>query len=218
MNLGMDPQQWPRLTILGTEDTFLPRRVWCVGRNYAAHAREMGEDGRKPPLIFSKNPICLTPVAAEVSGRVNYPPDTEALHHEVEMVLALGEGGKVLGAAVGLDMTRRDLQTRMKERRGPWSLAKDFDGAAPIGPIRLGPVPENGEIGLWVDGERRQVANLNEMIWDAEALCKRLSETVQLAAGDLIFTGTPAGVGPVVRGQTLRAEIEGLPTLQVVVD
>lgn len=146
---------------------------------------------------------------------MTYPSETKNLHHEVELVLAIGTGGAIIGSAVGLDMTRRDLQTQMKERGGPWSIAKDFAESAPVGPIVLGDVPEAGLIELRVDGELRQSGDLSMMMWGPEALVRRLNALCPLAAGDLIFTGTPAGVGAVEVGQTLEAKIVGLPPLTV---
>ena len=135
MDRGMNWQDWPRIPIYGSEETFTPRRIWCIGRNYVEHAREMGESGSKPPLIFAKSPAGLVVGAGSNVVEVPYPVQTQEFHHEVELVVAIGNNGGVIGTAVGLDMTRRDLQASMKARRGPWSIAKDFDGAAPIGPI-----------------------------------------------------------------------------------
>lgn len=198
---------------------FPVRRIYCVGRNYADHAREMGSDpNREPPFFFSK------PADAVIQGHhVPYPPMTSDLHHEVELVLALATGGRDLtpeaadaaiwGYAVGIDLTRRDLQAEAKEKGRPWDLAKGFDHSAPIGRIS----PRDGvEIGnatairLSVDGAVRQQGSLGQMSWAPAEIVSRLSAYVELKPGDLIFTGTPSGVGPLRRGQHVVAEIEGL--------
>jgi len=189
--------------------------VWCIGRNYVDHAKEMGETGKKPPLVFAKNPMGLVPVKDGETGVITYPIETDDLQHEVELVLAIGKGGTIVGSAVGLDMTRRDLQRAMKERRGPWSIAKDFADSAPVGPITLGPPPVQGAIVLRVDGEKRQSGELARMIWGPDALIQRLNRLCPLAAGDLIFTGTPAGVGPVRPGEQMLATVAGLADLRV---
>jgi len=198
---------------------FPVRRIYCVGRNYADHAREMGSDpDREPPFFFTK------PRDAVFTARdVPYPPATTNLHFEVELVLALSAGGVdldpaaalgcVFGSAVGVDLTRRDLQAEAKNAGRPWDMAKGFDASAPIGLIRPGPAPARGSIGLSVDGEVRQAADLSEMIWTVGETLAHLSRLVTLAPGDLVFTGTPAGVGPVERGQSVSAEIEGLAPL-----
>ena len=198
---------------------FPVRRIWCVGRNYAAHAREMGADDRELPFFFSKPSDAVVPGG----GDVLYPPDTADLHHEVELVLAIGLGGRdipeasalehMFGYAVGIDLTRRDRQAEAKKAGRPWDLAKGFDRSAPIGDIR--PVaPEGhvrtGRILLSVDGQVRQQAELADMIWSPAEVLAHLSRTVELAPGDLVFTGTPEGVGPLARGQRVAAHVEGL--------
>ena len=212
---GMDPSEWPRLHILGSNDRFNVRRVWCIGRNYAEHAKEMGDTGTKPPLMFAKNPMGLVPVAQGETGHIVYPGQTKELHYEVEWVLAIGAGGRCVGSTVGLDMTRRDLQRAMKGRRGPWAIAKDFADSAPIGPLRLGGLPKEAAITLQLDGEIRQSSNISHMMWGPDALIERLNALCPLAPGDLIFTGTPAGVGPVEVGQKMVANIEGVCSLTV---
>jgi len=198
---------------------FPVRRIWCVGRNYAAHAREMGHDDREPPFFFSKPADAVVPGG----GDVPYPPDTADLHHEVELVLAIGLRGRdipvgaalehVFGYAVGIDLTRRDRQAEAKKAGRPWDLAKGFDRSAPIGDIRP-VVPEGhvrgGRILLTVDGQTRQQAELADMSWSPAEVIAALSRSVELAPGDLIFTGTPEGVGPLERGQRVVAHVEGL--------
>lgn len=197
------------------------RNVWCVGRNYAAHAREMGDDpSRTPPLFFSK------PASAVVSGatEIPYPPHTTNLHHEVELVVAIGQGGAdistaaavehVAGYAVGLDLTRRCAQDVAKKAGRPWALAKGFDLSGPVGTfIRLRELPIHGRIELLVNNQRRQEADLDEMIWSVAEVLAELSRFVALQRGDVIFTGTPAGVGKLVAGDELQASIDGLPPL-----
>jgi len=217
MNRGMDDSEWPQLPILESTDWFIPRRIWCIGRNYRAHALEMGDTGNKPPLVFSKHPMALIPADAEGRCTLAYPRQCESLHHEVELVLAIGAHGKMIGSAVGLDMTRRALQRRLKDRRGPWTLAKDFEGAAPIGPIRLGMPLQSGPITLAVNGEIRQSGDVSQMLWGSEELLKYVEQYDRLAAGDLIFTGTPSGVDAVSIGDVLSAQILGYPTLEVTI-
>lgn len=198
---------------------FPVRRIYCVGRNYADHAREMGADPeREFPFFFTK------PRDAAVNGvEIPYPPATEDLHHEVELVLALRSGGAdipaaraldhVFGAAVGVDLTRRDLQAEAKKAGRPWDAAKGFDFSAPVGEILPGAPSPSGDIALNVDGETRQSGDLSQMIWSSAEVIATLSTLFTLSAGDLIFTGTPSGVGPVARGQRVDARIEGLPPL-----
>jgi fumarylpyruvate hydrolase len=193
-----------------------------VGQNYADHAREMGSDPmRNPPFFFAK------PADAVVSSgaKLPFPPKTGQLHHEVELVIALGEGGssiaagtasaKIFGYAVGIDLTRRDLQAEAKKTGRPWEMGKAFDHSAPIGELRRGVPPSSGSISLSVDGETRQRGDLAQMIWSVPEIISVLSEYVALAPGDLIYTGTPAGVGPVSPGQSLLAEMTGVPSLTV---
>lgn len=198
------------------------RHVWCVGRNYAAHAREMGADPQAgAPLFFSKPAHAVTGAA-----QVPYPPLTGELHHEVELVVALGGGGAgvtteqaadmVYGYAVGVDLTRRDVQQAAKRDRHPWDLAKGFDHAAPLGtivPQDHGFLPQRGAIALAVNGRDRQRGDLGDMIWSVPALLAELSRHVRLMPGDLVFTGTPAGVGALAVGDRVTATIEGLPPL-----
>lgn len=202
---------------------FPVRHIWCVGRNYAEHAREMGADpGLEPPLFFSK------PAHAAVCGtQIPYPPLTGELHHEVELVVALKGGGAnlspaqaaeaIYGYAVGVDLTRRDVQQQAKRKGHPWDLAKGFDHAAPLGVIAPTPMefhPGRGKIELGVNGNRRQHGELGQMIWPVAELLAVLSRQVRLSPGDLVFTGTPSGVGPLIPGDRVRAAIEGLPGLE----
>lgn len=211
-------------------DAFFPvRRIFCVGRNYAEHAREMGAtaqaDGLEPPFFFTKPADALVCGADELA--VSYPPATANLHHEVEMVVALGGGGAnvpldvaaglVFGYAVGLDLTRRDIQARAKEKGHPWDMGKGFDQSAVCGPLAsLAEVghPRDGAIWLKVNGSLRQQGDLQQMGWKVEDIIANLSTLVRLEAGDLIYTGTPAGVGPLLRGDVLEAGVDGLPGLR----
>lgn len=210
------------LPVHGTEGLYPVRRIYCVGRNYAAHAREMGGDpAREPPFFFTK------PADAVVAGgSVPYPPATRDLHHEVELVVALGRSGRnvtrteaaglVYGFAVGVDLTRRDLQAEAKKGGRPWDMAKGFDNSAPVGPlvpVERFPLPEAGAITLAVNGTLRQNGNIADMIWPVPDIVAYLSGFVALEPGDLIFTGTPEGVGPLNRGDAVRAEVAGLPPL-----
>ena len=218
-------QSWepPSLAVAGSAARFPVRRIYCVGRNYPEHTREMGHDPqRDAPVFFSK------PADAIVAGggRVAYPPATACLHHEVELVVALADGGSdiaperalacVYGYAVGLDLTRRDLQQRAKEKGQPWDMGKGFDQSAPIGELQPAAHvghPQSGAITLAVDGQLRQSGDLAQMGWPVPLIIAQLSKLVRLAAGDLIFTGTPAGVGPAERGETIVARIEGVGEL-----
>ncbi len=195
---------------------FPVRRILCVGRNYAAHRREMGGDDREPPFFFTK------PADALVTGpRAAYPTATAELHHEIELVIALKSGGvgitaedalaHVFGYAAGVDLTRRDLQAAAKAKGQPWDAAKGFDASAPLGPIRpWRGAPPQGRIRLEVDGQTRQDASLADMIWSVPEIIAEASKLWRLDRGDLIFTGTPEGVGPLLPGQRVLGEIEGV--------
>jgi fumarylpyruvate hydrolase len=210
------------LPIVGSSDLFPVRRVYCVGRNYAAHAREMGADpDREPPFFFMKPADALQIVGSEPTPRP-YPSKTRNYHFEVEMVAALAGGGTdlpvedaldhVYGYAIGLDMTRRDVQDEAKKLSRPWDTAKAADGSGPIGalhPVSLVGHPARGEITLSVDGQIRQKGDLGDMIWSVAEQIAYLSGYFALQPGDLIFTGTPSGVGPVERGQRMVAAIAG---------
>jgi fumarylpyruvate hydrolase len=222
----IDPGRRPDLPVLGLTARFPVRRVYCIGRNYADHAVEMGHDpNREPPFFFLKNPDNLDP-----SGTFPYPPETRDVHHEVELAVALGKGGTniavadapgcIYGYAVSLDMTRRDLQAEAKKLARPWEVAKAFERSAPIGPIV--PVAETspldrGPVTLAVNGETRQAGDLDQMIWKVPEMIAHLSRFFTLAAGDVILTGTPAGVGAVMPGDVMEARIAALPPLVVTV-
>lgn len=205
---------------------FAVRRVYCVGRNYAEHIKEMGNDVRDPPFFFAK------PADAVVVGgaAIPYPPQTEDFHHEVELVVAIGKDGAditvenaldhVYGYACGLDMTRRDLQAIAKKAGRPWEMAKGFDASAPIGTIEPASAighPQSGEISLSVNGVERQRGNLGDQIWSVAETIAYLSQFVVLKAGDIIMTGTPAGVSAVVRGDVLEGEIAGVGKVRTVI-
>ncbi|MDP1901718.1 MAG: fumarylacetoacetate hydrolase family protein [Rubrivivax sp.] len=209
---------------------FPVHRIYCVGRNYADHAVEMGFSGREPPFFFMKPADAVLPVAEGQTGLMAYPPLTTNLHHEIELVVAIGRGGAgiqaadapghIWGYAVGLDMTRRDLQNEMKKQGRPWSIGKGFDQSAPIGP--LVPLARTGEllkgaITLAVNGVVKQKGDLAELIWSVNETIEQLSAAWTLQPGDLIFTGTPSGVGAVVRGDLMEGAIAGLGSLKVAV-
>ena len=207
------------------DDPFPVRRIYCVGRNYAAHAREMGHDpDREPPFFFMKPADALT----EDGSTIPYPPATADLHHEIELVVALAKGGAnipeekalecVFGYTVGLDMTRRDLQGEAKERGRPWDTGKGFDHSAPIGALRAATDvghPTNARISLSVNGGSRQDGNINQMIWNVPETIAYLSGLFELQPGDIIFTGTPHGVAAVEPGDRLECSIEGIATLSI---
>ncbi|WP_427939471.1 fumarylacetoacetate hydrolase family protein [Achromobacter marplatensis] len=215
--------------IAGSQDAFPVRRVYCVGRNYAAHAREMGFDpDREPPFFFCKPADAVVPVADGQTLDLPYPPETANLHYEIELVAAIGKGGAnitvdnalqhVWGYAVGLDMTRRDLQMKMREAGRPWELGKAFDQSAPIGPLHpAASVDGIGQAAIWlqVDGADKQRSDIGKLIWSVAETIAYLSKYFRLEAGDLIYTGTPEGVGPVVRGDTMVGGVDGLGMLSV---
>jgi fumarylpyruvate hydrolase len=223
----IDAPSTPSVPVVGQKGRFPVHRIYCVGRNYAAHAREMGKDpDKEPPFFFLKPADAIVPGG----GSMHYPPGTSNLHHEIELVVALHRGGTnipvaraldhVYGYAVGLDMTRRDLQTQAKDMGRPWDFGKAFDESAPIAPIH--PVASHGHhsaggISLQVNGQVRQKADLTEMIWNVPETISFLSEYYRLQPGDLIFTGTPAGVGAVKKGDVLLGAVEGLGELKVTI-
>ena len=224
MSYVITPIPQPSVEVRGMRDRFPVRRIFCVGRNYAAHAREMGNDDREPPFFFTK------PADAVVAtgSAVPYALRTKNFHHEAELVVALGGGGAnvpvakanslVYGYAVGIDLTRRDLQSDAKDNGRPWDTSKGFDHSAPIGairPVSAGGVLESARIWLSVNGKIRQDANIAEMTWKVPEIIAELSTLFEIAAGDLIYTGTPAGVGPLVRGDSVEASIEGLDPLTI---
>ncbi|CAN5608019.1 fumarylacetoacetate hydrolase family protein [soil metagenome] len=224
IDLVFDPPALPLAPVEGSALRFPVRRVYCIGRNYAAHAIEMGHDpDREPPFFFQKNPDNL-----DFSGTFPYPQQTSDVHHEVELVVALGKGGRAItaqraldhvwGYAVGLDMTRRDLQGTAKKLGRPWEIGKAFERSAPMGPLRAAAEighPAAGAIVLTVNGAPRQEGDLNQMIWKVPEMIAYLSDYFELKAGDVIMTGTPSGVGAVERGDIMEARIEGVGALRV---
>lgn len=219
----------PPLTLLpvaGSQGSFAVRRIYCVGRNYLSHVRELHNNEHEPPFFFQKQREMIVPSG----GQVRYPALTADFQHELELVVALQSGGAhipatlalghVYGYAVGLDMTRRDRQNDMKRMQKPWEIAKSFEDSAPCGAIT--PASLCGDISaaalqLTVNGQLRQASTLDQLIWPIPQLLAALSEQVELAAGDLIYTGTPAGVGPVQRGDVLQAQVDGLQPLTVTI-
>ncbi|MEP7205552.1 MAG: fumarylacetoacetate hydrolase family protein [Casimicrobiaceae bacterium] len=217
------------IPIVGSAERFPVRRIYCIGRNYAAHAREMGSDPtREPPFFFQKPTDAIQIVLPGETVDHPYPTLTKNYHYEVELVAALGKGGRnipvdralehVFAYAVGLDMTRRDLQRAMGDEKKPWEIGKSFDRSAPIGPLHTVPKIahfKDGGISLKVNGQVKQNANLNQMIWSVAEQVSRLSEAFELFPGDIIYSGTPENVGPVVRNDVMEAHIDGLPDLRV---
>lgn len=217
----------PTIAVAGSEDRFPVRRIYCIGRNYGAHAREMGYDpDREPPFWFAK------PADAIVASgsMIDYPPRTANLHHEIELVVAIGKAGAdvavgdalehVYGYAVGIDLTRRDLQKEAKSQGRPWVTAKGFDQSAPVSALHtvedVGH-PASGRIWLSVNGEIRQQGDLNELIWSVAEAVAELSTLFALSPGDLIFTGTPAGVGPVIVGDQIAGSIDGIDEIKITI-
>ena len=221
------PQQ-ATVPVQGSSDLFPVHRIYCVGRNYEEHAKEMGFTGREAPFFFMKPADALVPVATGTTGQVPYPTLTSNLHHEIELVVAIGKGGKnikaadaaqhIWGYAVGLDMTRRDLQGEMKKQGRPWEIGKAFEASAPIAPLvpaaQAGDI-NNAEIWLTVNGADRQRSNVSKLIWNIAETIEVLSQAWELQAGDLIFTGTPEGVAAVVKGDVLEGGVTGLPSLKI---
>ena len=216
------------LPVVGTDTRFPIRRVYCVGRNYVEHAQEMGFTGREAPFFFLKPTDAVVVAAAGQAIEIPYPSLTKSYHHEVELVVAISKGGKnikaadalqhIYGYAVGLDMTRRDLQNDMKKQGRPWCIGKGFDASAPIGPIT--PIDQAGDIAkaaIWlqVNGADRQRSTVAQLIWNIAETIEHLSAAWELAPGDLIYTGTPEGVGAVVRGDTLEGGVDGLTPLRL---
>lgn len=217
------------IPIVGSDEMFPVRRIYCIGRNYAAHAREMGSDPtREAPFFFQKPTDAIQNVAPGTTAQHPYPSLTKNYHYEIELVAALDKGGKnipiekaldlVYGYAIGLDMTRRDLQRGMGEQKKPWEIGKSFDLSAPIGPIhRVAQVNHLKEGAIWlkVNGVIKQNANLNQMMWNVAEQISKLSEAFELMPGDIIFSGTPENVGPVMKGDVMEGHIDGLPNLSV---
>ena len=222
----------PTVPIANSNDRFPVRHIYCVGRNYAEHAKEMGGDATKePPFFFTKAADSIVPVVAPEVGHIRYPMATKNFHHELELVVAIGKNGAnvpverandyVFGYAVGLDMTRRDLQNDMREKKRPWDIGKSFAQAAPIAPLHRAAetgVLARGAITLDVNGTRRQTGDLSDMIWDVPHTLAFLSQFYELMPGDLVFTGTPSGVAAVVAGDRLEGRIAGLTSLTVQID
>ena len=226
-NYVISPPQITGLPIDGTDALFPVRRVYCIGRNYAAHAIEMGHDpDREPPFFFQKNPNNLDP-----SGTFPYPPHSSDVHHEAEMYVALKSGGAniaveealdcIYGYGLSLDMTRRDLQGQMKKLGRPWEIGKAFERSAPCGPIYPASKidhPAAGRLVLTVNGETRQKGDLNQMIWKVPEMISYPSQYLELASGDIIQSGTPAGVGPIAKGDVMVVTIDGLGSFSVTVE
>ena len=230
MSFVVTPPAVVSVPVVGSADRFPVHRIYCVGRNYEEHAKEMGFTGREPPFFFLKPADALVVVDADTTGSMPYPSLTKNLHHEIELVVAIGTGGKniqaadahkhIYGYAVGLDMTRRDLQNEMKKAGRPWCIGKAFDSSAPIGPIT--PVAAAGDVNaaelyVQVDGKDRQRSNVSKLIWNIAETIEHLSAAWELQPGDLIYTGTPEGVGAVVRGDTLEGGVGGLTPLRLTV-
>ncbi|MFZ4480463.1 MAG: fumarylacetoacetate hydrolase family protein [Rhodoferax sp.] len=230
MTYLFEPAPTVSVPVLGTSARFPVHRIYCVGRNYEDHAKEMGFSGREAPFFFMKPADAVVVVKAGQAASMPYPSLTKNLHHEIELVVAIGTGGKniaaadahkhIFGYAVGLDMTRRDLQNEMKKQGRPWSIGKGFDRSAPVGPIT--PVAAAGdiahaEIHLQVNGQDRQRSNVSKLIWNIAETIEHLSAAWELQAGDLIFTGTPEGVAAVVAGDTMTGGVTGLEPITVTV-
>lgn len=231
MSFVFTPEAIPSVPVLGQAERFPVRRIYCVGRNYEEHAKEMGFTGREPPFFFLKPADSLVVVNAGETGHMPYPSLTQNFHHEIELVVAIGTGGKnikaadaekhIFGYAVGLDMTRRDLQNDMKKLGRPWCIGKAFDHSAPIGPItpkaKAGDI-NNAPLDLLVNGQVRQTSTVAKLIWNIAETIEHLSTAWALQPGDLIYTGTPEGVSAVVAGDTLVGQVDGLPSLTIKID
>ena len=228
MRYVFPPAPVASVPVVGRAERFPVHRIYCVGRNYEEHAKEMGFTGREPPFFFMKPADAVLPVEPGQTAPLPYPSLTANLHHEIELVVAIGQGGKniaaadalqhIYGYAVGLDMTRRDLQNDMKKQGRPWCIGKGFDHSAPIGPIT--PAAQAGDIAqaaIWlqVNGQDRQRSSVAQLIWNVAETIEHLSAAWELQPGDLIYTGTPEGVGAVVRGDVLEGGVDGLGTLRL---
>lgn len=225
MTYAFTPTPQPTLPIKGSDQLFPIHRIYCVGRNYAEHTKEMGGDTKDPPFFFQKNADNVA-----IDGKFPYPSSTQNVHFEIELVVALKSGGvnikaadamgHVFGYAVGIDMTRRDLQDAAKKLARPWEVAKAFEASAPctaLVPAQQVESPSKGAIWLDVNGERKQTGDLNQMIWDIPNQIAFLSGLFELKAGDLIFTGTPSGVGAIKKGDRMKGHIDGVGDLEVAV-
>jgi fumarylpyruvate hydrolase len=228
MEYTFTPPAQAAVPVAGSTQMFPVHRVYCVGRNYVEHAKEMGHSGREAPFFFIKPADALLPVAAGATGEMAYPGMTSDLHHEIELVVAIGKGGRdiaaadagkhIWGYAVGLDMTRRDLQAEAKKLGRPWDTGKGFDQSAPIAPLH--PVSETGllekgNIRLDVNGAARQNSDISKLIWNVAETIEHLSRYFELKPGDLIFSGTPEGVAAVQKGDVLEGAVDGLTPLRV---
>ena len=229
-NYVFTPPPVVSVPVVGSTDRYAVHRIYCVGRNYEEHAKEMGFTGREPPFFFLKPTDAIVVVNSGTIGTIPYPSLTKNLHHEIELVVAIGTGGKnikaadahkhIYGYAVGLDMTRRDLQGEMKKAGRPWCIGKAYDHSAPIGPIT--PVAQagdvnNAELYVQVGGKDRQRSNVSKLIWNVAETIEHLSAAWELMPGDLIYTGTPEGVAAVVSGDTMIGSVAGLGELKVAV-
>ena len=228
MNYTHTPPAPVAVPVQGSQAAFPVHRIYCVGRNYVEHAQEMGLTGREAPFFFLKPADALVVVPSGQTGRMAYPPLTQNLHHEIELVVAIGQGGRniraadaakhIFGYAVGLDMTRRDLQNDMKKQGRPWCIGKAFDQSAPIGPIT--PAAQAGaidaaEIHLQVNGQDRQRSQIAKLIWNVAETIEHLSTAWELQPGDLIYSGTPEGVKAVVKGDVLVGSVAGLGEIRL---
>jgi len=231
MRFAFDPAPQASLAIAGDDTRFPIRRVFCVGRNYAAHAREMGKDpDREPPFFFTKPADAVVDCGPEANTTIPYPPETKNFHHEIELTVAIRKDGiniptrtaldHVFGYAASIDLTRRDLQLVARDKGRPWDWGKAFDLSAPVAPLHrveeVGHKP-TGRIWLSVDDQTKQDADLSELIWSTADVISIVSHTMALKAGDLIMTGTPAGVGPILPGQQIRGGIEGLGDVSIAI-
>ena len=228
MSYVFTPPPLPAVPVVGRAEQFPIHRIYCVGRNYVEHAQEMGFTGREPPFFFIKPADTAVVVAAGETGKMDYPTLTSNLHHEIELVVAIGTGGRnikaadakkhIFGYGVGLDMTRRDLQGEMKKQGRPWCIGKAFEQSSPIGPItpaaQAGDV-ENAEIWLQVNGKDRQRSTVSKLIWNIGETIEHLSAAWDLAPGDLIYSGTPEGVAAVVKGDVLEGGVAGIGSLKL---
>lgn len=228
MSYVFNPAPVKAVPVKGRTEQFPVRRVYCVGRNYVEHAKEMGFTGREAPFFFLKPADAVVVVPEGTTGTMAYPSLTNDLHHEIELVVAIGKGGKnipaadaashIFGYAIGLDMTRRDLQGEMKKSGRPWCIGKAFDQSAPIGPItpadQAGDI-NNAEISLQVNGKDRQRSDVSKLIWNVAETIEHISAAWELQPGDLIYSGTPEGVAAVVSGDTMVGSVAGLGTLSV---
>ena len=228
MNYVFPPPAPVSVPVVGCAERFPVHRIYCVGRNYEEHAKEMGFNGREPPFFFLKPADTLVVAEPGLTTTLPYPSLTRNLHHEIELVVAIGQGGRniraqdaaqhIYGYAVGLDMTRRDLQNDMKKQGRPWCIGKAFDHSAPIGPItRAAQAGDIHHAALWlhVNGAERQRSNIARLIWNVAETIEHLSQAWTLQAGDLIYTGTPEGVGAVVQGDTLVGGVDGLDSISL---